>query len=43
MAYTTKSAKKSLSDDKSFEDIEVFAAFIRQSLPRDSTETLRFD
>ena len=41
IAVTTKSEKKSLSEERSFEDIEVLAALMRASFPRVSTGMLR--
>ena len=40
IAWTTISEKNSLSEDKSLDDMEVLAAFIKASLPRESTGML---
>ena len=40
IAVTTNSEKKSLSEDRSFEDMEVLAALMRASLPKVSTGML---
>lgn len=42
IAFTVISAKKSLSEPTSLDDIEVLAALMRASLPRESMERLRF-
>jgi hypothetical protein len=41
IAVTTKSEKNSLSEDNNFDDIDVLAALIKASLPRESTGILR--
>jgi len=41
IALTHKSEKKSLSEERSFEDIDVLAALIRASSPRVSVLTAR--